>query len=186
MTASHQGNFRRLSDGQSGFNQEVDVAQLGDSTRFLTRARERDKDRRRRARLLFGGIGRQSEDWLVVGCCFVGIGNARLLARYDVRFSRTPHNERCVFCNARYLGEAKIGLPGVKYTVRNHVWLVDFLRANNIDYSEPLPGLLTIWSVKWHNAGLGDPGTAFAGLCAINADRRRSILAIECKLEDRL
>ena len=33
------------------------------------------------------------------------------------------------------------------------------------------------------NPGLDDPRTAFAGLCAINADKRRNIVTIECDLE---
>ena len=107
-------------------------------------------------------------------------------AKYDVLFSRTPVNERCVFCNAVYVGEAGIQLHKDSYAVSNHVWLVDFLRANNVDFSQPVPGLLMVWSKKWRNAGLGDPRTAFAGLCAINADKRRHILAIECRLEARL
>ena len=106
-----------------------------------------------------------------------------LLCKYDVEFARTPRNERCVFCNPVYLDETEIQLRQGGYAVSNHVWLVDFLRANNIDYSDPVPGILTIWSRKWRNAGLDDPRTAFAGLCAINADMRRSILAIECNIE---
>ena len=106
-----------------------------------------------------------------------------LLARYDVEFARTPVNERCVFCNAVYLDDAKIRLSVDGYAVANHVWLVDFYCANNVDFSEPVPGLLTVWCKKWRNVGLGDPRTAFVGLSAVVADRRRNIVAVENRLE---
>jgi hypothetical protein len=106
-----------------------------------------------------------------------------LLVRYEVAFSRTPVNERCVFCNAAYLGDTKVKLPAHDYAVSNHVWLVDFYCANDRDFSEPVKGLLTIWCKKWRNAGLGEPRTALAGLCAVTADGLRNIAAIECNLE---
>jgi len=141
----------------------------------LTRARDnriRDKDNKsfRRVRSVYDGI---DAPYLL----------EELLVRYSIEFARTPVNERCVFCNAVYLGETKIQLHVDGYAVLNHVWLVDFLRANNRDFSEPVEGLLTIWSKKWRNEGLGDPRTEFSGISAVKADRRRNVLAIECKLE---
>lgn len=109
-----------------------------------------------------------------------------LLERYSAEFVRTPVNERCVLCNATYAGETKVKPTAESYAVSNHVWLVDFYRANNIDFSEPKKGLLMIWSKKWRNAGLGDPKAAFGGLCAVRADRARNIIAIEANLEARL
>lgn len=146
--------------------------------RHSTRARDnriKDKDTKSfsRARDVYDGI---DAPYLL----------EELLARYSVEFARTPVNERCVFCNAVYLGEAKILLKVDGYAVSNHVWLVDFLRANNVDYSKPLPGLLTIGCKKWRNEGLGDPRTTFSGISAVKTDRGRDILAIECKLEERL
>ena len=134
-----------------------------------TRARDngiKDEDTRHELRIWYDGI-----EWPYM--------LEQLMSDYDVGFARTPCNERCVFCHAKYLGEARIGLPGVKYSVLNHVWRVDFLCAGNSDFSEPLPGLLTIWSKKWRNAGLGDPRTAFAGPCAIHADKRRNIVFVD-------
>ena len=108
-----------------------------------------------------------------------------LLARYQVDFTRTPVNERCVFCKARYLGETRVRLIVGMYAVSNQIWIVHFLRANNVDFSEPVEGLLMVWSKKWRNAG-EDPRTAFSGLNAINADGGRNIVSIENDLEARL
>jgi len=144
----------------------------------LSRARDnriRDKDNKslRQARSVYDGI---DSPYLL----------EELKVRYNVEFVRTPVNERCVFCNATYAGETKVKLTGKSYAVRNHVWIVDFYRANNIDFSEPVEGLLMIWSKKWRNAGLGDPKGAFVGLGAVRADRCRNIIAIETNLEARL
>lgn len=141
-----------------------------------TRARDVriwDKDKIRHEKTLYDGI---EAPYLL----------EELLARYEVGFARTPVNERCVFCNAAYLGETMVKLRVHGYAVDNHVWLVDFLRANNRDFSKPVEGLLTIWCKKWRNVGLGEPRTALAGLCAVTADGRRNILAVECNLEARL
>ena len=141
-----------------------------------TRARDngiRDKDKLRSVSTLYDGI---NFPYLL----------EELLAKYDVAFTRTPVNERCVFCNAKYFGDAKVLLPERDYAVANHVWLVDFYRANNKDFSNPVPGLLMVWCKKWRNEGLGEPRTAFAGLCAVTADERRNIVAVECNLEARL
>jgi hypothetical protein len=108
------------------------------------------------------------------------------MVRLGANFARTPVNERCVFCNASYADETKVKLKAQGYSVSNHVWIVDFYRANNVDFSEPVEGLLMIWSKKWRNAGVGDPKAAFAGLCAVRADRGRNIVAIETNLEARL
>jgi hypothetical protein len=142
----------------------------------LARARDNgiwDKDKIRHARTLYDGI-----DALYL--------LEELFVRYSVAFARTPVNERCVFCNAVYLGETKVQLKVQGYAVNNHVWLVDFLRANNRDFSVPVDGLLMIWSKKWRNAGLGDSQTTLAGLCAVTADGRRNIIATECNLEVRI
>jgi len=109
-----------------------------------------------------------------------------LLEKYSIEFTRTPVGERCVLTNAVYLGETKVQLHVKDYAVRNHVWLVDFLRANDKDFTHPVPGLLTIWWKKWRNAGLGDPETTLAGLCAVTADGGRNIVAVEANLEARL
>jgi len=109
-----------------------------------------------------------------------------LMVRFDVDFVRTPVNERCVFCNATYAGETKVKLTVASYAVDNHVWVVDFYRANNIDFTEPKEGLLMIWSKKWRNAGLGDPERAFSGLCAVRADRARNVDVVKTNLEARL
>lgn len=149
---------------------------LAESARELyTRARDngiRDKDNKsfRRARDVYDGI---DLPYLL----------EELMVRFCVGFVRTPVNERCVFCNATYAGETKVKLSVDSYAVRNHVWIVDFYRANNIDFSEPKEGLLMIWSKKWRNVGLGDPRTAFGGLCAVRADRARNIIAIEADVE---
>ena len=143
-----------------------------------TRARDngiKDKDNKsfRRASVLYDGI---DLPYLL----------EELKVRYDLEFVRTPVNERCVFSNATYAGETKVKLTAESYAVSNHVWIVDFYRANNIDFSEPKEGLLMIWRKKWRNAGLGDPQGAFAGLCAVSADKGRNIIAIETNLEARL
>jgi hypothetical protein len=145
---------------------------------FSTRARDnriKDKDNKsfRRARSVYDGI---DSPYLL----------EELMVKYNVDFVRTPVNERCVFCNATYAGETKVKLTAESYAVSNHVWIVDFYRANNVDFSEPVEGLLMIWSKKWRNAGLGDPKLAFVGLCAVSADRGRNIVAIENNLEARL
>lgn len=145
---------------------------------FPTRARDnriKDKDNKsfRRTRSVYDGI--DSPHLL-----------EELLVRFNVDFVRTPVNERCVFCNATYAGETKVKLTVDSYAVSNHLWIVDFYRANNVDFSEPVEGLLMIWSKKWRNAGVGDPKAAFAGLCAVRADRGRNIVAIETNLEARL
>lgn len=105
-----------------------------------------------------------------------------LKVRYGVSFDRTPVGERCVFRDARYAGETRVRLTVDGYAVSNHVWVVDFYRANNVDFSEPVEGLLLIWSKKWRNAGLGDPNGAFVGMCAVTADRKRNVTAIETNL----
>jgi len=142
---------------------------------FPTRARDnriKDKDNKsfRRAHSVYDGI---DLPYLL----------EELMVRYNVDFVRTPVNERCVFCNATYAGETKVKLTVDSYAVSNHVWLVDFYRANNVDFSEPKEGLLMIWSKKWRNAGLGDPKGAFVGLCAVTGDRGRNIIVIETNLE---
>lgn len=110
-----------------------------------------------------------------------------LKVRYSVEFARTPVNERLVFCNAVYLGETKIRNNKRGYAQLNHVWLVDFLRANNVNLDSPLYGLLLISSKRWRFGCLpDDPRTAFGGLCAVSADRRRDIIAIETGLEAQL
>jgi len=144
----------------------------------FTRARDnriKDKDNKsfRRARSVYDGI---DSPYLL----------EELMVKFNVDFVRTPVNERCVFCNATYAGETKVKLTVDTYAVSNHVWIVDFYRANNVDFSEPVEGLLMIWSKKWRNAGLGDPQGAFASLCAVRADGSRSIVAIETNLEARL
>ena len=144
----------------------------------LTRARDnriKDKDNgtRRRTLGVYDGI---DEPYML----------EELLVRYGADFVRTPVNERCVFCNATYAGEAKVKLTAEGYAVKNHVWIVDFYRANNVDFSEPVEGLLMVWSKKWRNAGLGDPQGAFVGLCAVSADKGRTIIATETNLEARL
>ena len=144
----------------------------------FSRARDnriRDKDNKsfRRARSVYDGI---ELPYLL----------EELKVLYNVEFVRTPVNERCVFCNATYAGETKVRLTAKSYAVSNHVWIVDFYRANNIDFSKPVEGLLMIWSKKWRNVGLGDPQGAFAGLCAVSADKGRTIIAIETNLEARL
>lgn len=145
---------------------------------FFTRARDnriRDKDNRsfRRATVLYDGI---DLPYLL----------DELLVKCNVDFTRTPVDERCIFCNATYEGETKVKLTVDSYAVSNQVWIVDFYRANNVDFSEPKGGLLMIWSKKWRNAGLDDPRGAFAGLCAVSADRGRNIIAVETNLEARL
>ena len=109
-----------------------------------------------------------------------------LKVRYSVEFARTPVNERLVFCNAVYLGETKIRNNKRGYAQLNHVWLVDFLRANNVNLDSPLHGLLLISSKRWRFGCLPDPKTAFIGLCAVTADKRRDIIAIETNLEAKL
>jgi hypothetical protein len=102
----------------------------------LSRARDngiRDKDNKslRRARSVYDGI---DLPYLL----------EELMVRYTVDFVRTPINERCVFCNATYAGETKVKLAVESYAVSNHVWFVDFYRANHVDFSEPVEGLLMI------------------------------------------
>jgi hypothetical protein len=137
------------------------------------RIRDKDNGTRRRTRDVYDGI---EEPYLL----------DELEVRLGTDFVRTPVSERCVFCNATYAGETKVKLTAKGYAVKNHVWIVDFYRANNVDFSEPVEGLLMIWSKKWRNAGLGDPEGAFAGLCAVSADKGRNIIAIETNLEARL
>ena len=137
------------------------------------RIKDKDNKSLRRARSVYDGI---NLPYLL----------EELMVRYNVEFVRTPVNERCVFCNATYAGETKVKLTIESYAVSNHVWIVDFYRANNVDFSEPVEGLLMIWSKKWRNAGLGDPREAFVGLCAVRAERGRDIIAIERNLEARL
>jgi len=133
-----------------------------------------DNDRVRKCRPLYDGIDAPFLE-------------EELKVRYCVEFVRTPVSERCVFCNAVYLGETKIVNNKHGYSFLNHVWLVDFLRANNIDFDEPVPGLLLIPYKKWRNAGLpSNPKDAFVGLSAVKADRHRNIIAIESLLEARI
>lgn len=151
----------------------AESAQLYPNAVSHARARDNriwDKDKIRHERALYDGI---DAPYLL----------EELFVRYSVAFARTPVNERCVFCNAVYLGETKVQLRVQDYAIHNHVWFVDFLRANNRDFSVPVEGLLMIWSRKWRNAGLGDPQTTLAGLCAVTADGRRNIIATECNLE---
>lgn len=109
-----------------------------------------------------------------------------LQVRYDVTFSRVPVNERCVFCNAAYLGDTDIKHNNGNYVLRYHVWYVDFLRANNINFTNPVEGLLLIGTKRWRNTGLTNPKVAFSGLCAVKADKGREVVAVETNLEARL
>lgn len=170
---SLQSDLRPVAPAYETRTSRAELAQLYRTVVPLARARDnriRDKDKIRHATALYDGI---DAPYLL----------EELLVRYFVEFARTPVNERCVFCNAMYLGETKVQLRVQGYAVDNHVWLADFLRANNRDFSVPVEGLLMIWSKKWRNAGLGDPQTTFAGLCAVTADGRRNIIATECNLE---
>lgn len=173
MTPSYGDAVRRPSDTSSDGSPMLHDSPSSPSPLVSTRAGDkgiRIKDTRHELRIWYDGI-----EWPYM--------LDELMAECRVSFARTPVNERCVFRNAKYLGEARIGISGVKYAIVNHVWRVDFLRANNTDFAESVEGLLTIWCRKWRNEGLGDPRTAFAGLCAVNADKRRNIVAVECNLE---
>ena len=109
-----------------------------------------------------------------------------LKVRYTVEFVRTPVNERIVFSNATYLGETKIRNYKRGYAQLNHVWLVDYHRVNHVNLDSSLHGLLLISSKRWRFGCLPDPSKAFVGLCAVRADKRRDIIAIETRLEDAL
>jgi len=162
----------RSTNGHLSENRRIIVGDLSD--RRLARAHDNtitDNDKARKCRPLYDGIDAP----------FI---EEELKVRYLVEFVRTPVGERCVFCNAVYLGETKIVNNKHGYTFLNHVWLVDFLRANNIDFDDPVPGLLLIPSKKWRNAGLpSNPKDVFVGLSAVKADRHRNIIAIESRLE---
>ena len=174
------GPARGLSNGRPLYYRPptAEVPQNNRTVPAPSRARDnriKDKDNgtRRRTLDVYDGI---DEPYLL----------EELMVRLGANFVRTPVNERSVFCNATYAGETKVKLTAEGYAVKNHVWMVDFYRANNVDFSEPVEGLLMIWSKKWRNVGLGDPQGAFAGLCAVSADKGRTIIAIETNLEARL
>lgn len=170
---SLHSDLRSVASAYETRTSRAESAQLYRTVVSLARARDNriwDKDKIRHARALYDGV---DAPYLL----------EELLVRYSVEFARTPVNERCVFCNAVYLGETKVQLRVQGYAVDNRVWLVDFLRANNRDFSIAIEGLLMIWSKKWRNAGLGDPKTTLAGLCAVSADERRNIIATESNLE---
>ncbi len=56
--------------------------------------------------------------------------------------------------------------------------MIVFLRANNVDYPEPLKGLLAIRARYWIEHTKDDPSKALGLRCKIMADHRGRLLGI--------
>jgi hypothetical protein len=102
--------------------------------------------------------------------------------KYRVEFSREPRDERMVLRNPKFLEEANILNDKFGSEFSALVWLVDFLRANNKDFENPLSGLLIIPKKRWENACLNLSCNDLKGKAEIVVDKARQIKSVRNNL----
>lgn len=80
----------------------------------------------------------------------------------------------------KYLGKARVKNEQYGYNYEGHVWRVLFIRLDDIEYEEPMQGLLEA-RTKWlRKAGfLGQVANLFRGKCRILANEKGDILSVE-------
>lgn len=103
-----------------------------------------------------------------------------LKAKLKVDFIRTPRDEIIVFDEPEYLGRAKVKNEKFGYNYEAHIWRGQFIRLDDIEYDEPMQGLLQI-RTKWlRKAGfLAQVMTLLVGRCRITTDEKGGIVSIE-------
>ena len=103
-----------------------------------------------------------------------------LKAKLKVDFMRTPRDEIIVFDEPEYLGKAKVKNEKFGYNYEAHIWRGQFIRLDDIEYEEPMRGLLQI-RTKWlRKAGfLEQVANLLGGKCRIMANDKGHILSVE-------
>jgi len=102
-----------------------------------------------------------------------------LKEKLGVDFIRTPRNDVVVLQNPQYQGKARIKNKKYHYNYEAHIWKVEFVAINDMEFELPKNGLLQIRSRNLKLAGFADSvKDLFSRKSRIVADEKGRILSI--------